>query len=875
MRVGTRLITVLLAALIFIECLFPAFAASVTEGVKREYLNVLDDPQYLFSDDYYRYEYLTYDIDKNGIPELIIGDNAPDECESRYRIYTYNTSNKKAIYLGEVSAEFSDSLYAMDGVNGLCISYEYRGNHWAKIISIQNNKLFESSDSVFYSSSNSLNGWTELGDPKSINKLTVEEKSISVSAPAKLNVVEIGATSLRLAWNAVSGATGYVVYQYNPSTQNYTKLGTTKTNSYKVTKLKPGTSYQFAVKAYETVQGKTYYSSCSKLVKATTTDSFVQAHIDFVKGDLYREFVNGGGRYANVLWKTTQSGGVQTAAEFAHDILEGPFEALSFQFDFKALKNPYDPILMSLLASYATEGNLSEIFEENLGNASSIIDQLFNFFKVDEEWSKADIKGAVNELLLMPKSDFSGNKLYNAFKGHVTTQNAQAGLDAVFQGYDCFSKVTKTLGTVAKGVDYLLDVVRYMITIQAYQNSFKPFKTMLADVCREMTAKNDKAAKNFKKAYDNLAKSMDNGTIADEVIRRFQKNGRLLLFEATSKISEECIKAALKYLGVPSNYISYLAASVFAYKLGFMLGNVLTSNDVLVNCRRMLRALYILDSAADNVMKRYESNLILKPTLNNAVQFDQAFCFLQNIQLNALDTQKTYFEGTKDSVLVKASTGKNPVYKGALSWYYAGVGKAAGNELKAIEQYRRIWLKLHCHNYMSNQVVGTSKDIYTCAYGSKAFNLKAQATTRLSYASSNTKVVTVDKNGKVTPKDVGTAVITVTAAQEWNHYQATKKVKVIVNPKPAKIKSVKRTGKTTAKIVWQSVDGASGYLIKYSPNRDRSNAKTKKMKGGHLEACTLKDLKNTTYYVWMAAYQTVGKQNYVSAWTSNKTIKKK
>ncbi|MDD6527364.1 MAG: fibronectin type III domain-containing protein, partial [Oscillospiraceae bacterium] len=66
------------------------------------------------------------------------------------------------------------------------------------------------------------------------------------------------------------GATGYRVFQYDTKTKKYVTLKTITGTSYTVTKLKSGTSYKFAVKAYSTVNGKVYWASGYKTVTATT-----------------------------------------------------------------------------------------------------------------------------------------------------------------------------------------------------------------------------------------------------------------------------------------------------------------------------------------------------------------------------------------------------------------------------------------------------------------------------------------------------------------------------------------------------------------------------------------------------------------------------
>ncbi|MGN1444145.1 MAG: fibronectin type III domain-containing protein, partial [Acutalibacteraceae bacterium] len=77
-------------------------------------------------------------------------------------------------------------------------------------------------------------------------------------------------TSVKIAWKAVAGATGYRIYLYNTSTKKYETLTNTKATSYTATKLKSATEYKFAVRAYANISGKTYWADSYKTVAATT-----------------------------------------------------------------------------------------------------------------------------------------------------------------------------------------------------------------------------------------------------------------------------------------------------------------------------------------------------------------------------------------------------------------------------------------------------------------------------------------------------------------------------------------------------------------------------------------------------------------------------
>lgn len=89
------------------------------------------------------------------------------------------------------------------------------------------------------------------------------------SKPTSVSAVSTNST-VTVKWKKVSGATGYTVYKYNTSAKKYSKVASTKNTSCKISKLKAGTTYVYAVKAYKTVKKKNYYSSYSSKVTVST-----------------------------------------------------------------------------------------------------------------------------------------------------------------------------------------------------------------------------------------------------------------------------------------------------------------------------------------------------------------------------------------------------------------------------------------------------------------------------------------------------------------------------------------------------------------------------------------------------------------------------
>jgi fibronectin type 3 domain-containing protein len=76
--------------------------------------------------------------------------------------------------------------------------------------------------------------------------------------------------SVTLSWDAVSGATGYKVYSYNPATKAYTEIKDTASTSYTHTGRAANTTYTYAVRAYQTVDTTPIYSDYSAIVTAKT-----------------------------------------------------------------------------------------------------------------------------------------------------------------------------------------------------------------------------------------------------------------------------------------------------------------------------------------------------------------------------------------------------------------------------------------------------------------------------------------------------------------------------------------------------------------------------------------------------------------------------
>ena len=85
-------------------------------------------------------------------------------------------------------------------------------------------------------------------------------KTFTISAPdapatvTGFKAASTSANSVKLTWNKVSGAQGYIIYKYDDVKKTWVRDAKTNTtdNTYTVNKLNAGTAYKFAVKAYIT-----------------------------------------------------------------------------------------------------------------------------------------------------------------------------------------------------------------------------------------------------------------------------------------------------------------------------------------------------------------------------------------------------------------------------------------------------------------------------------------------------------------------------------------------------------------------------------------------------------------------------------------------
>ncbi len=96
---------------------------------------------------------------------------------------------------------------------------------------------------------------------------TYSSQSATLGRPSKLTAAQ-NKNAVKLTWSKVSGATGYRIYQ--AVSGKWKALGNVKGNTCTINKLRAGTKYTFAVRAYKIVSGKVVFAAKYTTIQTAT-----------------------------------------------------------------------------------------------------------------------------------------------------------------------------------------------------------------------------------------------------------------------------------------------------------------------------------------------------------------------------------------------------------------------------------------------------------------------------------------------------------------------------------------------------------------------------------------------------------------------------
>ncbi len=220
-----------------------------------------------------------------------------------------------------------------------------------------------------------------------------------------------------------------------------------------------------------------------------------------------------------------------------------------------------------------------------------------------------------------------------------------------------------------------------------------------------------------------------------------------------------------------------------------------------------------------------------------------------------------------------------------------GTEQYAGAAQYALTCYRFSISKAADNSLRKEQTITTGASSYNKLYGSKAFSLKAKTSGdgKLTYQSSNTKVVKVSASGKVALKAPGKAVITVRASATPSCKAAVLKVAVTVRPGTPSGFTAKSASKKTISASWKKVAKATGYQVQYTssltlnmswdgknpddlfqPAFGLPGTKTLAVKSLSRKISGLVSKK--TYYVRVRAYYKSGSTKVYGSWSGERKV---
>ncbi len=137
----------------------------------------------------------------------------------------------------------------------------------------------------------------------------------------------------------------------------------------------------------------------------------------------------------------------------------------------------------------------------------------------------------------------------------------------------------------------------------------------------------------------------------------------------------------------------------------------------------------------------------------------------------------------------------------------------------------------------------------------------------ITYTSSNTKICTVSKDGKVTVKGIGKVTITISASGTDNYKPYTKKMTIIIHPKAPVVTGV-TTSSSSVTLKWQKVNKASGYQVQSSSDKNFSdNVKAYSINDKTVTSKTISNANGIKMYYRVRSYTVIDGVKIYSEWS--------
>ena len=201
------------------------------------------------------------------------------------------------------------------------------------------------------------------------------------------------------------------------------------------------------------------------------------------------------------------------------------------------------------------------------------------------------------------------------------------------------------------------------------------------------------------------------------------------------------------------------------------------------------------------------------------------------------------------------------------------------NTISLAKQYKGVLAENDTKDYYKFEMPATGK-IHLNINNAVAFKRELQNSARvLIYDDSNTLVYWRDsKSGAVIEEDVtlsaGTYYFEMMRLEFYGKYAAgSYSFKLDYTMSSPKISSLKNSGKKKMTVKWGKVDGAKGYELQYTKDKNFKSGITKKTLKSSVRTVSYSKLtKGKTYYVRVRAYAKVNGKTKYSGWSSKKSV---
>ena len=251
---------------------------------------------------------------------------------------------------------------------------------------------------------------------KKVNGKTIVSKSYPVvdgytNLPTA-NGFKVTATdynAIKVGWNKVTGANGYIIYRYDFAKKQWVRVNSNvKTNTFLFSNLNSNTKYQFAVRGYKTVDGKTIVSKSFPTIIAYTSKMPTVSAVTGLKATrsvssakLTWNKVNNANKYyvykkVNSKWEFVASVDAKATSYTINELLKDSAYDLGVQSvlysggnEFKSdiatvsVKAIELPVVTGLKANNITLNSVKLVWNKN--NSAS---QYYIYKKVNSNWTK-------------------------------------------------------------------------------------------------------------------------------------------------------------------------------------------------------------------------------------------------------------------------------------------------------------------------------------------------------------------------------------------------------------------------------------------------------------------------------------------------------